>query len=64
MIKFGVDLRVEFLEQGVRRDDSILKYHNAFEDAGQAAASFQMANVRFDRATAGYRIKSVTLKGQ
>lgn len=54
MVKFGLDLRVQFLEQGVRRDDTILEYHDAFENAGQATASFQMANVRFDRATAKY----------
>lgn len=54
MVKFGLDLRVQFLEQGVWRYDTPFKYHDAFEDAGQAAASFQMTDVRFDRATVGY----------
>lgn len=51
MVESGIDLSIQFLKQGVGGDDSILKYHNAFENTGEAASSFKMADVRFYRAT-------------
>ena len=63
MIKFNLNLKIQFLEQGVRRNDAILKYHNVFDDTGQTIAFFQMTNTRFDRTTAEYSL-SVTVKGQ
>jgi hypothetical protein len=40
VVQLGFDLGIQLLERGVWRNDSCLEYHDAFEDAGQTAASF------------------------
>lgn len=50
VISGSVDVRIQCLEECLRRDDTSLEHHYGFDDTGWAAGPFEVAYIGFYRA--------------